>query len=265
MAGYWDPCPPGDITYSYSLADLNLFLQLKTFLTNLCLLLPAALWGIFGLGCLPVAAGLILCLPTLRTDKPMLLIALGCLGWVLMYLAVVLEYRYLTPVVPLLVILACKGYYAAFLKLARNPSAPGANGKLRLLHILLLIQVITTLIWGGSRVIYYVKRNQQLTSKQVQLAHNMARVDGVTNLAQTYSCKAAGLYLAYIADVRYAGQIVPERHKGTLLYVLRKGNISHLVTRVGEIDETQLAGLRFIRDFSAEHKDYTLYKIVYDN
>jgi len=265
MAGYWDPCPPGDIIYSYSLADLNPFLQLKTFLTNLCLLLPAGLWGMFGLGCLPIIIGLVLCLPTLKAEKPMLLIALGCLFWVLMYLAVILEYRYLTPVVPLLVLLACKGYYAAFLKLAQNPSAPGTNCKLRLLHILLLIQVITTLIWGGSRVIHYVIRNQQLTSKQVQLAYDLARVDGVTNLAQTYSCKVTGCCLAYIANIRYAGQIVPERHKGALLYVLRKGNISHLITRAGEIDEAHLAGLQFVRDFSAEHKEYSLYKVLYDD
>lgn len=263
MAGYYDRCPPGNVIYTYSLFDIKPWLVVKKIFAHL-VMLASYPWNIFRLACLPVIIGFVLALPTIKTDKRLLLMVLGCLFWVVLYLIVCLQERYLMPVVPLFVVIASKGYEIAWLKPAQKFSAEGANSRHRLLHALFLLQALSILLMGSYYSIQRVRECRRDSLKHVQLAQELVHTDGITNLSVTYSCKFAGPYIACIAGISYLGQIVPEKHENDIADVLRKGHISHLVTLPSEMDDNQLKGLSFVREFTLGKVKYWLYKVVYD-
>ena len=263
MAGYFDSYPPGDVIYSYSLLDVKPGPLIKKIFTHLKLMVNYP-WKMLRLACIPVIIGIVLCLPPIRADKRLLLIMLGSLFWVALYLMVFIEKRYLMPFVPLLIIIAAKGYESARLRLSQNPIVAGAKDKLSLINALLLFQVISILLMGGYHTIRCIRDNRQESSAYAQLARNLVETDGVTNLSQTSSCWYAGRNLALIADIRYLCQIIPDQHRDGIADVLRSGRISHLVTRPAELNENRLEGLDFVREFTLGSVKYWLYKVVYD-
>jgi hypothetical protein len=221
-------------------------------------------WKMLRLACIPVIIGFVLCLSAIKTDKRLLLMTLGSLFWVALYLLVCMEKRYLMPIVPLLVIVAAKGYESARLRLSQGPIAAGAKDKFSFFNALLLIQVISILLMGGFHTLRCVRDHRQESLAHARLANDLVQTEGVTNLSQTSSCRYAGRNLAIIADIRYLGQIIPEQHVDDIADVLRKGRVSHLVTRPEELDESRLKGLGFVREFTLGSVKYWLYKVFYD-
>ncbi|MGD1041635.1 MAG: glycosyltransferase family 39 protein [Sedimentisphaerales bacterium] len=265
MAGHYDCCPPGDVIYTYSVLDIKPGLQVKKFFANL-MVSGRFPWKMFRLACIPIIIGFVLCLSAIKTDKRLLLIMLGSLFWVALYLIVCMrmEKRFLMPIVPLLVVVAAKGYESARLRLSQSPIAGDAKGKFSLINALLLFQVISILLMGGYHSIRCIRDWRRESLTHAQLAQELVQTEGVTNLSQTSSCWYAGRNLAVIADIRYLGQIVPDQHPDGIADVLRKGHISHLVTLPAELDKSRLEGLGFVREFKLGSVKYWLYKVFYD-
>lgn len=264
MGGYHDPCPPGDILFTYSVFEADPYLQLKTFFANIRFLAPFS-WDMYGLSCIPILLGLFFSLFVPIKDKRFQLISASCILWILMYCALVLSPRYLMPVAPLIVIIACRGYEGVYHKLERNSQNPGVDKYRRILTVLLLVQMVGSFAFGSIRVAHYVKRYQTEISKYVVLARDLAETYHIEKIANTDSCGHTIGYLAYLGDIPYAGAIVLERHKNDWLDLIKKGNISHVVFVSGELDKSETEGLKLIREFSARGRDYLMYEILYND
>ncbi len=263
MGGYHDLCPPSDILFTYSVFKIDPYLQLKTFFANLRSLVRF-FWDMFGLAAVPLLFGLFFSFYVPISEKQFQLISSGCILWVLMYCALLVDRRYLLPVAPLIVIIACRGYEAVYNKLGGSCQNSGVHKYRRILSILLLVQLVGSFAWGINRVAHYVRRYHTETSRYVALARDLAETYHIEKLAQTDSCGHTIGYLAYLGDIPYAGAIFPDRHKENWLDIIKKGNISHLVALSGELDDSETEGLKFVREFRARVKDHLMYEILYD-
>ena len=263
MGGYHDPCPPGDILFTYSVFKADPYLQLKTFFANIRSLVRF-FWDMFGLSSIPILLGLFFTLYVPISEKRFQLTSSGSILWILMYCTLVLDQRYLMPIAPLIVINACRGYEAIYHRLGRNCQNLSVQKYRRILSILLLVQLVGSFAWGVNRVAHYVRRYQTETSMYVALARDLAETYHIEKLAHTDSCGHTIGYLAYLGDIPYAGAIVLERHKNDWLDIIKKGNISHLVAVSGELDDSETDGLKFVREFRARGKDHLMYEILYD-
>jgi hypothetical protein len=264
MAGYHDPCPPGDILFTYSVFEADPYLQLKTFFANIRSLVPFS-WDMYGLSCIPILLGLLFSLYVPFKEKRFQLLTSGCILWILMYCTLVLSPRYLMPVAPLIVIIACRGYEAVYHKLERNSQNPGVDKYRRILTILLFVQMVGSMAFGINRAAHYIKRYYTETSKYVELARDLAESYNIEKLAQTNSCGHTVGYLAYLGDIPYAGAIFLDRHKENWLDIIKKGKISHFVVVSGELDDGKKDGLKFVREFRARGKDLLMYQVLYDD
>lgn len=263
MGGYHDFCPPGDILFTYSVFEIDPYLQLKTFFANLRSLVRF-FWDMFGLSSIPILFGLFFSLYVPIGEKRFQLLSSGCILWVLMYCVLLVDRRYLMPVAPLIVIIACRGYEAVYHKLGRHCQNLSVHKYGRILSILLLIQLVSSFGWGINRVAHYIKRYHTETSKYVALARDLAETYGIEKLTHTDSCGHTIGYLAYLGDIPYAGAIFLDRHEEDWLDVIKRGNISHVVFLSGELDDSETDGLKLVREFSARAKDYFLCEILYD-
>lgn len=263
MAGYHDYCPPGDVIFTYSVFKIDPYRQLKTFFANICALVPFSL-DMYGISCIPILLGLLFSLYVPFKEKRFQLISAGCIMWILMYSAILVHSRYLMPVAPLIVIIACRGYEAVYYKLGSNNQNPGVHKYRRILTILLLVQIVGSVAFGVIRVGHYVRRYKTETSKCVALARDLAETYNIEKLAMTDSCGRTIGYIAYLGDIPYAGAIFPDRHKEDWLDLVKKGNISHLVFLSGEFDNSKTDEIRFVREFSARGKDFLMYEMLYN-
>ncbi|MFQ5771676.1 MAG: hypothetical protein ACE5HX_14175, partial [bacterium] len=264
MGGYHDFCPPGDILFTYSVFEIDPYLQLKTFFANLRSLVRF-FWDMFGLSSIPILFGLLFSLYVPIGNKPLKLISSSCILWVLMYCLLLVDRRYLLPIAPLIVIIACKGYEEVSDRLGRSCRNLNTDKYRRILLILLLVQLVGSFVWGINRVAHYVRRYHTETSRYVALARDLAETYHIEKLAQTDSCGHTIGYLAYLGDIPYAGAIFLDRHEENWLDVIKKGNISHVVFLSGELDNSETDGLKFVREFSARGKDHLMYEILYDD
>lgn len=264
MGGYYDPCPPGDALFTYSILEMNHYLQLKTFLANLGFL-PKVFWGMFGFASFPILIGLVFSSFIPIKEKQFQLISSSCILWVLMYCAILLQGRYLMPIAPLIVIIACRGYEIAYAKIKRSGSNPSKHKYQQILSTLLLVQLIALPVWGISRLAHYV-RCQKVTCGHVAIARDLAEIEDIEKLAQTYSCGDTIRYLAYVGDIPYAGAIVLEQYKKEdRLKIIKNANISHIVATCGELDESEIEGFHLVYKFSTGDKSFLVYKVLYDN
>jgi hypothetical protein len=264
MGGYHDMCPPGDVIFTYSVFKIDPYRQLKNFFANIRSLVPFS-WDMYGLSCIPIVLGLLFSLYVPFKEKRFHLLTSGCVMWILMYGAILIHSRYLVPVAPLIVIIACRGYEAVYHKLERNSQNPGVDKYRRILTILLLAQVVGSFAWGITRVAHYVRRYQTEISQYVVLARNLAENYHIEKIANTDSCDHTIGYIAYLGDIPYAGAIVLERHKNDWLDLIKKGNISHVVFVSGELDKRGTDGLKFVREFIVRGKVLLMYEVLYDD
>jgi hypothetical protein len=170
------------------------------------------------------------------------------------------------PIAPLIVIIACRGYEIAYAKLKRNGSNPGKRKYQQILSTLLLVQLIASPVWGICRLAHYVKRYQRVTCGQVALARDLAEIEDIEKLAQTYACGGTIRYLAYVGNIPYAGAIVLEQHKKEdMMKIIKNANISHIIATRGELDESETEGFHLVHKFSTRDKNFLVYKVLYDN
>ncbi|NIT57672.1 MAG: hypothetical protein GWN00_16010 [Aliifodinibius sp.] len=263
MAGYHDYCPPGDVIFTYSVFDIDPYRQLKNFFANISSLVPY-FWHMYGLSCIPIVLGLLFSMYVPFKEKQFQLISSGCIMWILMYGAVLIHRRYLMPVAPLIVIIACRGYEAIYCKFGHDNLDSGVFKYRRILTVLLLVQIVGSIAFGVIRVARYVRKYQTEISKYVVLAQDLAETYHIGKIANTNSCDHEIAYLAYLGDIPYAGAIIPERHKNDWIDLIKKGNISHVVVLAGELDNSETDELKFVREFSARGKDFLMYEILYN-
>lgn len=263
MVGYGDPCPPGDVIYTYSILDVDPAKQFRTFLANLAYLVRS-LWDIFGLAAIPVLVGLVFAASFCIRDRRFALVLLGCVLWILLYCIVLLRHRYLLPIAPLLVVAACGGYEAIWHRL-RLGSQTASFKYAGIVSLLLLLQLVGSCAWGVNRVAYHVRRYFNETSKYLAIARDLAQLPDLHRIAQSSSSQHTVPYLAYLADIPYAGPIVLERHKDDWLDILKKGHISYFFVPSGELELVETKGLEPVYQFRARGMDFQVFKVLYDN